>query len=206
MPGTEADDTMNNIKTNCPLNMETPIVVLTTHVVKGAREEYLSLGYTNYLSKPLDGARLEAMIQSYLPDDKIVMVYDEKNMASKELEDDRLIDRISGIEGLDTENGIDISGGEDSYIAICRSFYSTAKKSIKMMRETLDKGDYDRFTVQVGDLKNSARLIGASELSKYAYGLETAGREGNIEKIKKETGGFLDRYNRLYESFREVFR
>ena len=206
MPGTEADDTMNNIKANCPLNAEVPIVVLTTHVVKGAREEYLNLGYTNYLSKPLDGARLEAMIQSYLPDDKIIMAYDEQDPGQKEQEDDKLLKKISGIEELDTENGIDISGGEDSYIAICRSFYSTAKKSMEMIKESLEKDDYDSFTEEVCDLKNSSRLIGATDLSRYAAGLETAGREGNTEKIRKEAGGLLKRYNRFYECFDKIFK
>ena len=205
MPGSTADDTMNNIKTLCPLNAETPIVVLTTHVVKGAREEYLNLGYTNYLAKPLDGTRLEAMIESYLPDDKIVMVCDENDQTSKDLEDDSLLHRISQIEGMDIKSGIDISGGEDSYIAICRSFYRTAKKAMEMIKEDLDKGDFDNFTVMISDLKNSARLIGASEFAKYVSSLEAAGREGNIKKIKREKGELLKRYNNLYECFDKIF-
>ena len=205
MPGSTADDTMNNIKTLCPLNAETPIVVLTTHVVKGAREEYLNLGYTNYLAKPLDGARLEAMIESYLPDDKIVMVYDENDHTSKELEEENLLHKISMIEGMDIVKGIDISGGKDSYIAICRSFYRTAKKAMEMIKEDLDKKDYDNFTVMISDLKNSARLIGASEFAKYVSSLEAAGREGNIKKIKREEGELLKRYNNLYECFDKIF-
>jgi len=205
MPGSTADDTMNNIKTLCPLNAETPIVVLTTHVVKGAREEYLNLGYTNYLAKPLDGARLEAMIESYLPDDKIVMVYDENDHTSKEREEENLLHKISMIEGMDIEKGIDISGGKDSYIAICRSFYRTAKKAMEMIKTDMDKVDFDNFTVMISDLKNSARLIGASEFAKYVSSLEAAGREGNIKKIKREEGELLKRYNTLYECFDKIF-
>jgi len=205
MPGSTADDTMNNIKTLCPLNAETPIVVLTTHVVKGAREEYLNLGYTNYLAKPLDGARLEAMIESYLPDDKIVMVYDENDHTSKEREEENLLHKISMIEGMDIEKGIDISGGEDSYIAICRSFHRTAQKTMEMIKMDMDKGDFDNFTVMISDLKNSARLIGASEFAKYLSSLEAAGREGNIKKIKREEGELLKRYNDLYECFEKIF-
>ena len=205
MPGSDADDTMNNIKTGCPLNAETPIVVVSTHVVKGAREEYLNLGYTNYLAKPLDGTRLEAMIESYLPDDKIVMVDDENDHASKDREEDSLLHRISMIEGMDIDKGIEISGGEDSYIAICRSFYRTAKKAMEMIKSDMDKGDFDNFTVMISDLKNTARLIGAAEFAKYVSSLETAGREGNIKKIKREEGELLKRYNDLYECFDKIF-
>lgn len=53
--------------------MDTPIIVLTTNAAEGAREEYFNLGYTNYLSKPLNAVKLEAMIESYLSEDKIIL-------------------------------------------------------------------------------------------------------------------------------------
>ena len=68
------EETMQIIRTQCPLNADTPIIAITTNAAEGAREEYFDLGYTNYLSKPLDAKKLEAMIQSYVADEKIILV------------------------------------------------------------------------------------------------------------------------------------
>ncbi|MCR4642440.1 MAG: response regulator, partial [Lachnospiraceae bacterium] len=202
MPGMNGEETMQNIRKNCPLNAETPIIVLTAHAVKGAREEYLNLGYTNYLSKPLDGAKLEAMIQSYLPDEKIIFVDEETPEETGEAagEDGKKasgagtnpeLQRIAGIEGVDVEKGMETAGGEEAYLLICRNFHDTAKMRIGMIKEYYEKEEYDDYTIQVHALKSSARLIGAFAFSEEALALETAGREGDTEKIRKDTEGIL---------------
>ena len=215
MPVMNGEETMHNIRKLCELNFETPIIVLTAHAVKGAREEYLSLGYTNYLSKPLDGAKLEAMIQSYLPDEKIIFVDEDKaketvssySNASEEKTDEKSeeLELISKIDGIDADKGVETAGGEDAYILICHNFYDTAKMRIEMIKEAYGKEDYDNYTIQVHALKSSARLIGAFELSEEALELETAGREGNVDYIKNNTAEALVKYEWFYDRLGEAF-
>jgi HPt (histidine-containing phosphotransfer) domain-containing protein len=201
---------MHAIRKQCEMNAETPTIVLTAHAVKGAREEYLSLGYTNYLSKPIDGAKLEAMIQSYLPDEKIVFDFEKKEMhqVQTDLHDNvpnPVLNSISQIEGIDAVKGAETAGGEDAYLLICKNFYETAKMRIGMIRDAYDKEDYDAYTIQVHALKSSARLIGAAGLSEEALELETAGRESNIDLIKKNTGAVVEKYEWYYSKLDEVF-
>ena len=215
MPVMNGEETMHNIRKLCEINVETPIIVLTAHAVKGAREEYLSLGYTNYLSKPLDGAKLEAMIQSYLPDEKIVFVDEDKAKGEvsssgnasdeKAAEGSDELALISKIDGIDAEKGVETAGGEDAYILICRNFYDTAKMRMGMIKDAYDKENYDDYTIQVHALKSSARLIGAFELSEEALELETAGRESNVDYIKNNTVDALEKYEWFYDRLDEVF-
>ena len=210
MPGMNGEETMHAIRKQCEMNSETPIIVLTAHAVKGAREEYLSLGYTNYLSKPIDGAKLEAMIQSYLPDEKIVFDFEKKEMHQVQADTpdnvpNPVLNSISQIEGIDAVKGAETAGGEDAYLLICKNFYETASMRIGMIRDAYDKEDYDAYTIQVHALKSSARLIGASGLSEEALELETAGREGNIDLIKKNTGAVVEKYEWYYSKLDEVF-
>ncbi len=209
MPGMSGEETMAALKKECPLNAEKPMIVLTAHAVKGAREEYLNLGYTNYLSKPLDGTKLEAMIQSYLPDEKIIFADEEEHSeAGEDTEAGTsrgLIREIGKIEGINTAKSIETAGGEGAYIIICRNFYDTAKMRMDMIREAFDKEDYGGYTIQVHALKSSARLIGAMELSERALALEMAGREGNVELIRENTGDILKRYEWFYEKLGEIF-
>ena len=55
------------------LNGETPVICLTADAVVGAKERYLKDGFTDYLTKPVEGAALERMIMKYLPEDKVVI-------------------------------------------------------------------------------------------------------------------------------------
>ncbi len=208
MPEMNGEETMQAIRKECPLNAETPIIVLTAHAVKGAREEYMRLGYTNYLSKPLDGSKLEAMLQSYLPDEKIILV-DEDTDAPKAAEEvsgvSTEIKLISEIEGIDAASGIETSGGADAYGVICRNFRDTAGMRIDMIRESYEKEEWDNYTIQVHALKSSARLIGAYKLSEKAQELETAGREGEIDKIKANTESIIKEYEWFYDRLNEIF-
>ncbi len=52
-------------------NLNTPVVCLTANAISGAREQYLSEGFDDYLTKPIDPARLEEMLKHYLPPDKV---------------------------------------------------------------------------------------------------------------------------------------
>ena len=72
--------------------------------------------------------------------------------------------------------------------------------------ETYDHEDYHEYTTQVHALKSSARLIGAGELAKLAQELETAGREGDIQRIQKETDVILKKYVWFYDRLDEIFR
>ena len=205
LTGMNGEDTMKNIKTECPDNADTPMIVITSNVMKGSREEYLNLGYTNYLAKPIDGMKLEAMLQSYLPDEKII--FTDEEYAEEDLEPDiaEKIALISKIEGIDAALGAETAGGDDTYVLLCRNFHDLANKRIGIIREAVEKEDYAAYTVQLHDLTGAARLIGAFDLSKRAEILENAGREENADRIKADTEKVLKEYKRLYDGLFKVF-
>ena len=206
LTGMNGEDTMKNIKTECPDNADTPMIVITSNVMKGSREEYLNLGYTNYLAKPIDGMKLEAMLQSYLPDEKIIFT-DEEDV-EEDLEPDiaEKIALISKIEGIDAALGAETADGDDTYVLLCRNFHDLANERIGIIREAVEKEDYAAYTVQLHDLTGAARLIGAFDLSKRAEILENAGREENVDRIKADTENVLKEYKRLYDGLFKVFK
>lgn len=51
---------------------DTPVIVLTANADVDAKSAYLSAGFADYLSKPLNPAMLEQMIMDYLPKEKII--------------------------------------------------------------------------------------------------------------------------------------
>lgn len=66
MPGLDGTSTMNKLKEI--ENFNTPIVVLTADAMEGQKEKYLSLGFVDYISKPIDKSELSRVLKKFLKD------------------------------------------------------------------------------------------------------------------------------------------
>ncbi len=64
MPKLNGIETMKQIKEKP--NFNTPIVALTADAIEGMREKYISEGFSDYLSKPMDTEDLERVLKNYL--------------------------------------------------------------------------------------------------------------------------------------------
>ncbi len=74
MPGMTGVETMELIsKDRSHPNQDTPVIMLTANAIIGVREEYIGMGFTDYLSKPIQAAELEEMLKKYLPKEKVHM-------------------------------------------------------------------------------------------------------------------------------------
>ena len=70
MPVMDGMETLQALK-QLPNMEHTVFVALTANAISGARELYLEAGFADYLSKPVDGGRLEKLLQRHLPPEKV---------------------------------------------------------------------------------------------------------------------------------------
>ena len=70
MPVKDGLETFREISSS-GLNTDTPVIMLTANAINGMEEEYLSLGFCDYLTKPVKADELEAALLRHLPQDKI---------------------------------------------------------------------------------------------------------------------------------------
>ena len=90
MPGKDGIQTLKELKENTTgPNIDTPIICLTANAISGAREMYMKEGFDNYMTKPIDSVRLEEMLVSYIPEEKVcyVMQEEDKKPRKKKRED-----------------------------------------------------------------------------------------------------------------------
>ena len=69
MDGIEVFERLKEMDNN--LSKDAPIVALTANAIVGAREQYLSLGFDDYISKPIDSKQLEDVLRRLLPEELI---------------------------------------------------------------------------------------------------------------------------------------
>jgi len=74
MPGKSGTETLHELRnqTSNP-NQNTPVVCLTADAITGAREQYISAGFTDYLTKPFYPEQLEDLLIELLPKDKYTL-------------------------------------------------------------------------------------------------------------------------------------
>lgn len=70
------------------LNKDTPVIMLTANAITGVRDQYISAGFADYLSKPVRSDKLEKMIMKYLPDEKIRLLDDKAEETSGDKTDE----------------------------------------------------------------------------------------------------------------------
>ncbi len=111
----------------------------------------------------------------------------------------------SDLEGIDAEVAIENSGSEDSFKSVLSIFYNSIGPRGDEIAEFYDNEDWENYTIKVHALKSSARLIGASQLSKDAEDLEMAGKTGDINFIREHHDTLLEEYRGYKEVLSGIF-
>lgn len=198
MPGIDGIETLHQMKVlEGNLNIDTPVISLTANAISGAREEYISAGFKDYLTKPINSAQLELTILKFLPPEKISTSEEAEDSISEDGEITPLPQWLNRVEGLNTPEGIKHCGSIEAYLDALTVFAESILPGAKEITEFYLSEDWKNYTTKVHALKSSARIIGAFELSDRAKRLEDAGNSGYIEEIK----AWNDDLIRLYKGY-----
>jgi HPt (histidine-containing phosphotransfer) domain-containing protein len=174
---------------------------------------FMEAGFSDYMSKPIQGERLEALVEKYLPEEVLLHEGDEgylepeaiKTTGSEPGSGYEVLKACFAGSGMDYEAAVEACGSDDLLLSILASFVEDIPKNVKKIQTHLSTSDWKEYTVIVHALKNSARLIGAGELSAMAKELEDAGNRADEDFIRTRTPDFLSRYQ-MYTTYLAAFR
>lgn len=211
MPYLDGIETLKKIRTmEASKNVDTPVIVLTANAVSGAREMYLKEGFVDYMSKPIQGKRLEEKILTYLAAEKYVLVeYDEfekdfyRNLW-KEIADN--IKAEYDFKVLDIPAAVESAEGDkECFRFLLESFKENEPKVRSDIENAFTTEDYKNYTIFVHALKSTAKMIGAETLSEAAKNLEAAGKDDNITFIKSNHQKTMGMYKEVIAEINAYF-
>ena len=206
MPIMDGTQTMKNIRSQPDgLNRETPIICLTADAVSGARNKYLAEGFTDYLSKPVEGSSLEAALIKYLPGEKIILQEQSESKTDESHERSELEEFYSRTEGLNYSEAVKNCANEAILTKTLQQFWNSINNNLKDIETFWSEGDIKNYTIKVHALKSSARLIGAMELSGQAAYLEECGNNNDIASINDFTPDLLANYRSCQKKLEPLY-
>ncbi len=195
MPEMDGLETIKHIREDIPERNDVPIIALTANGATDGGSFYKEAGFSDYLAKPVDGDVLERTLKRYIPKE---LLEDPLTAADVAENDDSLSDEYSWleeVEGISVKDGVRYCGGAESFVKSIRTFYDMLPENSDIIEKTCASGDIELYTVKVHALKSSARIIGASELSRLAESLEEAGKRNDTAFISDNTNALLALYN-----------
>ena len=203
MPEVDGVEATHIIRRMLPSYNETPIIALTANAVSGAKEMFLAEGMNDFVAKPIEISDIVTKLRKWLPQDKI-MPADKFEGGESETPASEM-PSIRDIEGLNTEKAISMLGSEKLYWTVLREYYTNIGKNSQSIQDHFDNEEWSEYTIEVHALKSASRQIGAEELGEHAFELEMAGKENNIDLIKKKTAAMLDEYKALTDMLAPMF-
>ncbi|MBR3735779.1 MAG: response regulator, partial [Lachnospiraceae bacterium] len=196
MPQMDGLETLQKAKEDDLIAEGCTVIALTANAVVGAREKYLEAGFDDYLSKPVEVAALERMLEKYLPEDKWTLrSRSEKKEAAKEEANE---DKKQTVGGINMEEGLKYcAGDEEFYRSLLREYQDTYPERTQELVTAIDASDMGNYAVKVHALKSVSRTIGATELADAAFELEKAAKAGDIDTVKEKHPVMLEEYKRI---------
>jgi CheY-like chemotaxis protein/HPt (histidine-containing phosphotransfer) domain-containing protein len=176
---------------------ELPIIALTANAVAGTKEMFLSNGFNDFLSKPIDMVKLNAILAKWLPKAK------QEKLEAKVADVGRAEDEAAEmkIAGIDIKKGISMTGGTlKGYMQTLAVFRKDGLQKIDEIRESLETDNYPLYATYVHALKSALAIIGASELSENAKALEFASKGKDVAFINSNNVQFLMNLKMLLDS------
>ena len=168
---------------------EIRIVALTANAISGMKEKFLSEGFDDFLSKPIDTFRLKEILKKWIPPEKQIENKEEKTMALKQDEREEDADIFNGvvINGIDLKKGQEIFP-EDKYLDVLRAWCMHTPALLEQLRNLtngpLQDESIGEYTIAVHGLKGSSYGICAGSVGKKAEDLEAASRRKDVEFVK----------------------
>ena len=220
MDGIETTKYIRALSAENPYYKYVPIIALTANAVSGAREMFLKNEIDDFLSKPIDTVKLNAILEKWIPEEKRGNSARENDEASIEITNTST-ENIDGegvniinepgkelsIEGVNVKKGVMLCGGKfEDYLEMLAVFLQDGLDKIHEIGTSLKAGNLHLYVIYVHALKSAAAVIGADELSRMAKDLEAAGNRKDMAYIQMHNDELLSALKSLTNDIGEALK
>ncbi len=183
-----------------PAHKDLPIIAMTAHAMRGAREECLAAGMNDYITKPIDTTQLFGVMATWLKD-RLAVAGEGRPRAPRRDPAPRDLPDLPELPGLDTRKGVQrLNGNQALYRGLLATFASSYAPAAAEIREALDQGDFGAAERIAHTVKGVAGNISADGVFAAAREVETACRNRASDLIDLHLPALAEELRRVVQA------
>ncbi|HEY9683623.1 MAG TPA: response regulator [Oculatellaceae cyanobacterium] len=152
----------------------TPIVALTAHAMSFDRDECLSTGMDDYISKPVTAKKLESVLARFLM----------PKIGASQLEADSAAPEVEGVEPVDIEVVLGTYGAKAG-IELLREFYGETTRLLNTFNSASEENNLQCMKKTIHELKGICAAIYATEMTALCRALEAAIEREDSQELQR---------------------
>lgn len=182
-----------------------PIIAMTANAMEGDREKCLEAGMDDYISKPFETEKLEALVAKYLADKRAPLPV-ESVLATPSVSQDSAAAALA----LDPEDSADATAldyekfrskfNEAQAKQLLAVYLADTENKLVELQSLIEKQDCDAVAKLAHGIKGSSGMIFAEAMHACAADLEKAGKANATEQLP----GYGYSLKSLFDSFKKT--
>lgn len=177
-------------------NFETPVIMLTANALAGMREQYMDVGFADYVSKPVRGAKLKEAIRRNLPESLTKPASPEIPAEAVSTEPSGFADICGAVPELNVNAALQYCCGSAELLNdLLHDF--TENDHFSDLKAAFEEKRWEDYRRHAHSLKSTSLMIGLTGLSERARASELALKGGCTEFAELNHDSLIEEYSAL---------
>ena len=203
MDGVQTLEKLHGDKTSP--NFETPVIMLTANALAGMREQYMDVGFADYVSKPVRGAKLEEAIRRNLPESLIKPASPEIPAEAVSTEPSGFADICGAVPELNVNAALQYCCGSAELLNdLLHDF--TENDHFSDLKAAFEEKRWEDYRRHAHSLKSTSLMIGLTGLSERARASELALKGGCTEFAELNHDSLIEEYSALLGKIKDYLK
>lgn len=186
-------------------NFETPVIMLTANALAGMREQYMDVGFADYVSKPVRGAKLEEAIRRNLPESLIKPASPEIPAEAVSTEPSGFDDICGAVPELNVNAALQYCCGSAELLNdLLHDF--TENDHFSDLKAAFEEKRWEDYRRHAHSLKSTSLMIGLTGLSERARASELALKGGCTEFAELNHDSLIEEYSALLGKIKDYLK
>ena len=206
MPGIDGFDATRAIRKFEAETGQAPIriIAVTAGAMGGDRQECISAGMTDYLSKPFTGEQLYKILKKFLPSGDAIVELDQEQCpslvgaASNSPYSESSLDQnvLDGLMGLPS------SGSQNLVHRVVRAYIESSDELMTHLHGEIESANADGIRAGAHALKSSSANVGALNFSDLCRVMETAGKQEDLIQVEATWQQMQEEYSNVIKALK----
>ena len=175
---------------------KTPVIALTADAIQGRSNKYLEVGFSAYLSKPIEKNELKKVLSKFL----------NKKIDKKEEEKEEITEKDVKMDvnylkenDIDVDSSIELLGDIEMYNETLEAFLTESEDRLPKMYKFLKEKDASNYAILAHAMKSDSKYLGFKKLAELSLDHELKGKENDIKYLEDNYEELITEANKIID-------